>query len=99
MFSKKKVNKRNGAYEDKRFKKKPASVVIAEEFDEGQKNYTNPRKAARKAEKETQKIKNESAKKREKHNKKISKGNTHVSSFKKQKGKKTSKPAKPKTEQ
>jgi hypothetical protein len=98
MFIKKKVNKKSGAYEDKRFKKKPASVVIAQEFDDGQKDYTNPKKAARKAEKETKKIQNESAKKREKQNKKIRKGNTHADSFKKPKGKKASKKPKSKIE-
>lgn len=98
MFSKKKVNKKNGAYEDKRFKKKPASVVIAQEFDDGQKDYTNPKKAARKAEKETKKIQNESAKKREKQNKKIRRGNTHADSFKKPKGKKAPKKSKSKIE-
>ncbi len=93
MFSKKKVNK-TGAYEDKRYKKKPPSVVIAQEFDAGQKNYKNPRKAARKAEKETRRIQDASARDRDRYNRKVRKGNMHVNSMKPPKSKKPKKVAK-----
>lgn len=63
-------SKKNGIYSAGLKNKKPISVQIKEEYDKQSKHDTNPKKAAKKAEKELEKKKKFANKQRAKNNKK-----------------------------
>ncbi len=71
MFHGRSNKNKKGVYNTGLNRKKPISVQIAEEHDKLTKHDDNPKKAARKAEKEMEKKKRASQKKRAKANKKI----------------------------
>ena len=64
-------NKKMGHYDTGVRRNKPISVQLAEDMREGSKEVTNPRKAARKEEKELKKKQAMAQKARLKHNKKV----------------------------
>jgi len=71
MFSGRgKMSKKKGHYDDGIRRNRPMSIQIAKDYDKLSKYDDNPKKAAKKAEKELAKKKRESQKARAKHNKK-----------------------------
>jgi hypothetical protein len=62
--------KKKGIYDAGLNSKKPISVQIAKEYDKMSKHDTNPKKAAKKANKELEKKKRDAQKARDKYNKK-----------------------------
>lgn len=91
---KRKFKKKSGI--DKRMinKKKPPSVIVAEEFDKENKHFDNPKKQAKIAAKHLEKNQKESDKKRRKQNKAILKQQKKLKP-KKGKGKNTGEPKEP----
>ena len=72
MFhGRKTTNKKKGHYDTGVRRNKPMSIQIAEDLDKQTKHDTNPKKAARKVEKERLKKKAQADKARAKHNKKV----------------------------
>lgn len=65
-----KVSKKKGHYDNGMRRNRPMSVQIAKDYDKLSKYDDNPKKAAKKAEKEIAKKKRASQKARDKHNKK-----------------------------
>lgn len=70
MFHGRSGKNKKGVYNTGLNRKKPISVQIAEEYDKETKHDTNPKKAAKKMEKDMQKKKRAAQKKRDKYNKK-----------------------------
>lgn len=64
------TNKKKGHYDTGTRKNKPMSVQLKQDYDKLSKHDTNPKKAAKKEEKELEKKKREAEKKRDKNNKK-----------------------------
>lgn len=65
------TNKKKGHYDTGTRKNKPMSVQLKQDYDKLSKHDANPKKAARKEQKELDKKKREAQKKRDKHNKKV----------------------------
>lgn len=85
MGGKRKIKKKNGINTKMINKKKPPSVAIAEEYDDQNKHFDNPKKQAKIAEKQRQKKINEAEKRRRKANKQMLKKRGKLKKGKKKK--------------